>query len=307
MKILILFIVYLLFDIYNVNAQKEWAPIGAKWFYTTPYLNYVRCTTIESVGDTIIQGRNCRKLDIRNNETQQLVSTEFISQKNDSIFYFNNGEFYLLYDFSAKVGDTVVVHDRTFYPTPGFLTNYHYIDSISYFKYVITNIDSINIGDKWYKRQKVNRVQDCNWVMVFGENESWIIEKMGSSTYFFGRFYAATMEEEIGLLRCYSDSITEYKNPTWNEACDYISKVNDIIEAGLIKIYPNPANRRLIIESKILADLTIYNLNGQKILSRNINTGTNIIHIDFLVPSMYYCRISSTEGVMSYKLLKVQK
>ena len=297
---------FLFIPIGHISAQTEWAPVGAKWYYSTPYLippyDNNDCTLFESIGDTIISGKNCRIIEVKNCRGQQIISREFFYQKNDSLYYFNNNDFFLLYDFSAAIGDTVVVHDEKFFPTLGYLFN----DSIESFKYKILNTDTINIGGTWSRRQQINQLQSGDWMLGIGqEEESWIIEKLGSYFYFFGRFGYFTFEESFGLLRCYSDSLLEYQNPEWNEVCDYISNAPDINVGKLIRFYPNPANDKVFIElMERKGVLTIYNLNGQLVYSKNLDLGINAISIGFIWPGIYFLNVLTDKRVIVFKLIK---
>lgn len=299
------FFLFLFIPVEHIYAQTEWAPVGAKWYYSTPYVLppfIVDCTLFESIGDTTISGKSCRIIEIRKCGGQQVITREFLYQKNDSLYYFNKNDFFLLYDFSAVIGDTVVVHDEKFFPTLGYLFN----DSIESFKYKILDTDSIDIGGTWYRRQQINQLQSGDWMLGIGQAEgSWIIEKIGSYFYFFGRFGYFTFEESSGLLRCYSDSLLEYQNSEWNEACDYVSNTLKINTTDFIRFYPNPANDKVFIELiEGKGVLTIHNLNGQIFCSKKLNLRLNTILIDFLRPGLYFLKVSTNKRNTILKFIK---
>lgn len=309
MKIIIkFFFLFLFIPVEHIYAQTEWAPVGAKWYYSTPYLtppyDYDGCTLFESIGDTTINGKSCRIIEIRKCGEQQVISREFLYQTNDSLYYFNNNDFFLLYDFSTVIGDTVVVHNEKFFPTLGYLFN----DSIESFKYKILDTDSVDIGGTWCRRQQINQLQSGDWMLGIGQaEESWIIEKIGGYFYFFGRFGYFTFEESSGLLRCYSDSLLEYQNPEWNEACDDVSNTPKINTADFIRFYPNPANDKVFIELiEGKGVLTIHNLNGQIVHSKNLYLGLNTIAIGFLHPDIYFLNVLTNKRIIILKLIKNQ-
>ncbi|MBA7526683.1 hypothetical protein ES705_18850 [subsurface metagenome] len=207
-----------------------------------------------------------------------------------------------MYDFSAVIGDTVVVHNEKFFPTLGYLFN----DSIESFKYKILDTDSIDIGGTWCRRQQINQLQSGDWMLGMGQAEgSWIIEKIGSYFYFFGRLGYFPLAESFGLLRCYSDSLLDYQNPVWNEACDDISNTPGINAANFIRFYPNPANDNVFIElMEGKGVLTIHNLNGQIVHSKNLDLGLNTIPIVFLPPGIYFLDVLTEKRNIILKLIK---
>jgi hypothetical protein len=143
------------------DNKPEFAPIGAKWYFNYPNSTSNDYVVFESKKDTTIQGKDSRAIDVWLNNTK-LVSREYVYQKGDSIFYYNRNynSFFLLYNFSAKAGDTVTVHPAKFKPTKAFFS---YNDSIPEFKYKILSIDSIQISGQWTKRQKVTLLKNGLW------------------------------------------------------------------------------------------------------------------------------------------------
>ena len=261
MKNLIYF--YLVFGCLTSMAQTEWAPIGAKWYYNQPSSESGNFVVFEALKDSVIQGKNVRVIEINLNGSD-LVSRECIMQSSDSIFYYNSNSntFNLLYDFSAKVGDTIVVHKNMFKPTEGFFSNY---DSIPNFKYKITSIDSIQINSIWLKRQKIISA-DSEWNFFNGmSSEMFLIDKIGSLTYFFGRIQYIIPEEQPSLLRCYIDSEIDYKNAQWDRTCDFLSGNYSHQTIEDIMLFPNPANNILRIRSnEIIEIVEIYDARGSK-------------------------------------------
>ena len=185
-------------------SQVELAPIGAEWYYTyregafTPSAGYYR---LEATKDTIIDSKKCSIL------TKHMVNSlgkgsyqgqEYIYNDtvNNRVFRYLFGQFYLLYDFSKEVGDTIVIKE------PLSATEYDSIvvkvDSISYDDYS----DQVRL-----KSQYVSVIFDLRskWDF-FGKNT----EKLGNQYYFFP---TNQLECDGGCpqpLRCYSDKDLEY-------------------------------------------------------------------------------------------------
>lgn len=278
-------------NIKTENKQEEWVPIGAKWYYTKPTPSEYSdvCILFESIKDTIINEKTCREIEIKSCVNPELIlSKEYIYQNNDSIFYFNSGDFHLLYDFSAKAEDTIIVHKTWFKPTNGYLFDYE--DSIQYFKYKILEIDSIEISGEWLKRQKVSALNGGDWGFGVCSYENFIIEKLGSLVYFFGRYGNIALEGNCGLLRCYSDLIITFKNPEWDYSCDYITGINKFELNDNIKIFPNPTEEIIKIETKNFENglVNIYDLFGIKKLTTKLDGNITELNIKQLQPGIYF-------------------
>lgn len=294
MKRTILFLFITAFYLLTVQSQSKWFAPEAVWYYSTPYayLHSEACTKVEVKGDTLIQGFTCKALLFKNTETDRVVSTEYLHFRNDSVLYYNyyDKSFHTLYDFTAMVGDTVTVHKNKFKPTDGFLWS----DSIDSFQYIISEIDSIQVSETWLKRQKIKPVDHDSWVFASSyDTATYIVEKLGTTGYFFGRVPYVTMMENIGMLRCYSDQTIQFKNPNWDKACDF---VNALVEPQIstIRLYPNPANKEINIEStdnKNILSVEIMDIDGRCLKLTDVNYVKTKIDVSNLSSGIYFARI----------------
>lgn len=283
-------------------AQTEWAPIGAKWYFNQPSTESGNYVVFESLKDSVIQGKNVRVIEINLNGID-LVSRECIMQSSDSIFYYNSNSntFNLLYDFSAKVGDTIVVHENMFKPTTGFFS---YYDSIPNFKYKITSIDSIQINSIWFKRQKVIPISE--WSFFSGmSDDMYFIDKIGSLTYFFGRIQYTYPEQQLSLLRCYIDSEIDYKNAQWDMACDFLSNNYSHQTIEDIMLFPNPANDILRIRSnEIIEIVEIYDARGSKLFFDKPGNGAFNLDLSELDKGVFIVILKTTQKHYLRKFVK---
>ncbi len=86
------------------------------------------------------------------------------------------------------------------------------------------------------------------------------------------------------------------------ENCGFVLGLEDIIVAQL-EIYPNPTKASLNLNKTISGTITIYNLLGQEMLNRDINS--NSIDVTAFPNGMYFLYISSEEnGTARFKFLK---
>ncbi|NVO03509.1 MAG: T9SS type A sorting domain-containing protein [Bacteroidetes bacterium] len=292
-KLLIVFVLFIPF----LGYSQTWAPIGAKWQYNKPASTSLSCVTFESIQDTIIQSNICHILEIKlNNST--LIGKEYIKQSGDSIFYFNyySNSFHLLYNLSANVGDTINVHTSKFKPTEAFFS---FNDSIDNFKYQILSIDSVQISGKWIKRQKVCTLLPNDWGFNCGLSDNYILDNIGSNDYFFGMFPMVIPEFIPSLLRCYTDTVIAYINPSWSIPCDFVGISVNLDKLERISIFPNPSNGNNIninLLIKATADYEILNVLGSVVAKGEILNADKIkIDISNIAKGCYFVKVISCE------------
>jgi|AntAceMinimDraft_17_1070374.scaffolds.fasta_scaffold24164_2 hypothetical protein len=285
-------------------SQNEWAPVGAKWYYNEPSSTFLNCVTFDSVQDTIIEGYNCKIIEVKlNNST--LIGEEYLKQSGDSIFYYNyySGSFHLLYDLSANAGDTINVHITKFKPTKAFFS---YDDSITDFRYKIIAIDSIQLSGEWIKRQKISSLNEGDWGFPSGLSDYYILDKIGSLTYFFGKSSITIPEFVTSLLRCYTDTGLAYTNPDWGYDCDIIG-ISERQEKTDIIIYPIPFKNQFTINSTELIEwLEIYDITGLKVISLFPNKLNTNIDLSEYNQGIYLLKAKSKDKDRIYinKLIK---
>jgi hypothetical protein len=290
------------------QAQLEFAPIGAEWYYTEPYQKKSNYILMESIGDTIINEQKCRVLRVTRNG-YELVSQEYIAQIGDTILYYNSNTngFNTLYNFAAQVGDTIHVHSQPFQPTDGFLSTTYFFDDgiIPYFSYRILKIDSIEVSGVWLKQQEVDFLtNDDRWGFSNITGGIFLNEGIGSLTYFFGKGNWIVPEESISLLRCYNDSILEFKNPLWASSCTLVSSV-EVTSKQHYRVYPNPTNDILHVElnnDEQVVQIQIVDDSGRIRVSEQIAQSSHL-NISHLKPGYYILRIFNRETDLNHKIL----
>ena len=241
---------------------QDWAPVGAKWIYDhdaglPPYL-----TIIESVKDTTIFSKTCRKLITKevsekmkpNNSyywDTTVISKDFIYKSNDTIYHFDkySNAFYPLYLLNVKVHNIVLIHEKI---EPCTKNAYF----CSKFEYVVDSLSTLLLQNQNLKRIYTSGTIGTEWVFNRSENlEKYpIIEKMGSLKYFFGVSRNIVLEGGIKCLRCYIDSELSYKAGYWNRDCEYLRPLNGSSsiheeKESSVTISPNPFNSCINIGS----------------------------------------------------------
>ena len=296
----------------GAEQEIEFASVGTKWYYDynedmTGWDNgYV---LIESVIDTLIDDMSCRKLvktiyeynQDSNEEQQRVIGYEYVSQIDDSVMIYRDGEFKKLYDFGAEVGDTLII--------PG----HDYDPALMNGQGVVVDKGTIEFDGQTLRYIDLKHPKDTPWqfpiFVSYGEDYYTvrICEKIGNiSGYLLPEPYNTGVEvlwEGGGALRCYSDNVMSVSFQ--DKACDYIVSVDGISSQGLINIFPNPANDNITIE--LTADchtIEIYDSFGRMMMSQQVTESLShqVVDIDISkYPSGLYLVVVKDDNNRYYK------
>ncbi len=304
------------------QISPEWAPIGAKWYYDHYCCLGAYLTVIESVGDTIINDKNCRILissttaEYMNPDGSYYWKTssgypEYLYYENDTIYHYNNEteSFYVLYAFNVKPKDTVVVREGD--PDCQDLSS-----DCSRFEYIVDSISEIQLNNQKLKLIYTSDTDSTYWTFSASaiSQPFPVIELIGATSYFFGKFYIS-VEGSICCLRCYVDSNLFYRSDKWlpDKPCDYIRPLSganssdDVLVQGN-SVYPNPFYLSLTIESnqtKIIS-YQLINSQGRVIMKDKIYSNKVLLNTEDLLPGIYYIQynfenlVNKTQKLIKY-------
>lgn len=223
------------------------------------------CIHMSVAGDTLLEGRKCQRLKIEACDGTYKTVYEYVYPCGEKLYYYNftAGDFFLLLDFSAQVGDTVWVHTDAFTPNPGFDPYQRWkrydTDSFSFMAYQITAVDTVNMGGKTLKRQSAQPLTNSEWIFP-GWHQDYIVEGIGSLSGFFGEVWGLYPEWGKCRLRCFS---AEGKTFLSDGNCGEMANEADKETLGL-RIYPNPVGEVLHVSGKYRA-IFITDLTGKRI------------------------------------------
>ncbi len=256
----------------NLFGQKEFAPIGATWYYTiienmVPDIGYKK---VVSERDTLVNGKACKILSnivysAYNNQTYSKYNY-IIHQKGDSIYYWQNNDFRLIYDFSLEKNDTMNIYSDDFL----CLNNQTHWGSVIVDSVTYTTING-------FKLKTIHTSPTSNSIYLY---IAPFVEIIGSLSYIFPTDTgcgAMDIRTEFTELRCYSDSIIGdvYFN---NSPCDSTyaaaiparSKKNEalILYNFNCKSIEITLNSMIEPNSKLIA--FIYDMNGRKLQQKEL-------------------------------------
>ena len=291
MKTLIL----LVFICYNsfVYSQKSWFSSNEEWYYYGKDNTYIK-GNIEK--DSLINDTLVSKLVYKRYSQKDTITycAEYVANIENKIFHWDryNREFYKLYDFNAKVGDTIVIRNKSFY---GTLNNCLVLNTYFPYKYWIREIDTITVSGTEIIRQKV-------------ESESYhfhtIYELIGSDWLFFGGDIPIYITNDDyfriqdGGIRCYSDSLIKYKTVDSCECSFNNTNIKMIYNECNFKI----VNNQLVFDKDKQRIIVIYNQIGHEISRYNVEIPSTSVYIELPNSGIYFIQIKEENRVFMKKI-----
>ena len=266
----------------NQTRTWEFAPLGSEWYYERyhrpnlvhEYVSYDKFRTLRIV---VINGWPCKEIEMfRPLDCDGTVNPQteyrYITQEGDRVYEVENGERYLLYDFSKGVGE--------WWYAP------KYGDTIDVFEVSTMQLDDGSSRKVLMAEPRINGDR-----LYFGS----IIEGIGSDQSVFphGIVWGSPCFE--GPIRCYSvNGVPLITSPV---ECDYATlSVDYHAESphGTVTIAPSPASTRANVDYTLPdgcaeATLSIVNALGMEVMSVVLegNQGSREISLERLPQGVY--------------------
>lgn len=278
-KIISLFSCYL-FLTCNIYGQQEFAPLGAKWTFQEGNclgMSINGTIDVEVISDTIVLGQEGKVMELsyHNQCSDPFLSSLIciIKTEGERVYHYLNGDFYLLYDFSANAGDTIFHQTTPFLHSD--LINKEIEQAYDSFCTIVDSVSYITIGGETLKRQHVS---PCN----LGENyytlhnitdyptsdfSYSVVEKLGSPRGLFGQAsntFNILDLTYVELLKYEDDSLT------------YISE--SVLQTNIEHTYNNEADIKILSKQIIIsgigdvnAYIHIYDINGRLVMQQPVS------------------------------------
>lgn len=211
-------LILLFFSIHSF--AQNWADTGATWHYDFSGIITQGHVEIAYTQDTLILGIEAKELQLTKSGVnlmsgqffEELMGYEYTYSDSDHVFVLHDGQFEVLYDFSAEVGDTLT----------HFSLNQFFIedcDSIGRSKVSAVGAEIINGEElRWYELEYVDGISG------FTTYYSRIYEKLGAVDYMFPTDDLCGIDEDFyGPLRCFEDDdFGSYQNPDYEGECNFV-------------------------------------------------------------------------------------
>lgn len=290
-------------------SQVEWAPVGAEWYYSRPeglmppnegYILY------KVVKDTIIQEKIVKLISKTyyhaSGQDVSNLGNEYTYEEDSVIYYWKNGHFYTLYDFTAESGDKWTIYGND---NVGDFCGYDSLGVV-----VVDSVSTVTINNQELKALYTSSDNSSNWGF-----QDVILERIGCFSYFLPQALdcAVDIPHENGRLRCYEDDkLGQYKSSYWeisNQECDVLKyyTLSDDKKFSKIQIFPNPAKDYLNIHfsgtrhENSFIQIDIFDMNGKKL---NTYQSPTKIFVGDLPSGFYYAKIFESNQVNYFKFLK---
>lgn len=298
----IIFLSLIIISTFGLKAQTTpWISQGATWFYSWWAPGVGGNDKIEYTHDTVLLGKTCEILKTtRYTYGQQLpesplvlISTQILPNHytysiGDTVFYLNNNQFNILYNFGAQVNDKWNL---------GADTNYAYC-SKSIVKVDSTSSMTINANPHrvLYTSDSANST-----VGITGK----IIEHIGSMNYLFPAGRNCDPQVVVDFLifsfSCFQDITMDYLlvSPAECENPFHVGMGELARDWGKIQFSPNPVEDKLNINflNENNYRICIYNFLGKKIIeTRNQNNPTVAIDMGNLTAGVYILTFENSLG-----------
>ncbi|MDR1345915.1 MAG: T9SS type A sorting domain-containing protein [Bacteroidales bacterium] len=295
-------IVYLFIYSGTVQAQEsypEFAPVGAEWYYTYTATDPLKsCEHYRSLKDTVIGSKTC-KMVCRNSDTA------IFCQDEKKIYYHQNNEFHLIYDFGVNVGDTVCFSFKRIYFDP---------DSVAFHK-IKCKVEDISVTAQNLKQFSTTLLDDTiigisDWFYSRPLQKQYTyIEKIGHPKVFMETIssYIDAAMYTINL-RCYHDNEFDFVTDWWqayNLPCNSLSGIKNNTELLDITVYPNPATDAINIEIKEIQDyqhaaISLYNIHGICLENKLISNSITAFNVSHYSSGLYFIEIRQQNGRKYY-------
>ena len=311
MKTRLLLLFLAIFSTGLLRAQTEFAPIGATWYYGNMESMFGDMGfTKTTVADTaVIDGKKVKILISeyhRSNGEVHPSDTVYAYQTGDSVFFYLDGKFHLVYNFGLNVGDTMEIYN----PDNKYCGN-----DWLYGHIVVKSIKTLNINGTQLKEFSFTPTD-------FHTEHYQYIEKIGTTSQLFGETCVADNfgSGMFGELRCYDDvEIGHYQYG--KETCDSIfvfdweayrrwedsmRRVDVIDKENLdLRIFYSQPDKSIVIDSRGSCDQSVINVsdvNGRIVYCDVCESDTQI-RVALKKNMVYIVIVNSNVGTYYKKII----
>nr|WP_294861387.1 T9SS type A sorting domain-containing protein [uncultured Fluviicola sp.] len=292
------------------QAQSNWIKGHAVWNYEWFSPGWEGALRMETMNDTIIQGHTCTKLKCDdhtkmntgpNGSFTHLISTQykFVYFEQDTVWYWKNNGFLVLYDFTAAQGNVRLLE-------PGVEnqecndSSYLFIDDV-----YTSSLNGINTTIYETRDSSSNSILHGGLVNShFGMMSS----DFSFSHGFFplpGWCSQSPNDGSMYKLRCFEDDSLTY-NPG-NVDCEYYTYLGlSEEEMDGISVFPNPTQGKIDVLSDIpLKSIQVVNLLGETLKRFDADLTLKEIDLSELPQGTYYLKIENSNGEQHIKPIQL--
>jgi hypothetical protein len=88
------------------------------------------------------------------------------------------------------------------------------------------------------------------------------------------------------------------------DLCNTIG-IDEVIKSNFVKVYPNPTNDYITIESKtLIEEVRIYDIYGKNVLQKNCQSNKELVNLYMLSSGAYFLQLLTNNQTQSVKIIK---
>lgn len=274
MRIIILFLLIFLGDCILSAQEREFAPVGAEWYYAgRDFRKFVKKFVVEK--DTILQGKEVRKINVSLFSTiQNQINYQqiYFHINGDQVYHFVQDTFYLLYNFAAEAGDSwrmelLREHDNEL---ANQADDWHGIVTVDSVK--IINIDGMDLKKQFLSFEEMNVPPEVLVSYTF----PYAIELIGSD------FLLVDTNEDFPqdhIINCYNDDHLSYKNPLVSTDCNEVpTSIKKYVENKKhyeVSTIPVTDKLKVTALDKKLNNYSLFDNKGLLVIQNELNNVTS--------------------------------
>lgn len=293
----------------NMLFAQEWASVGTVWNYDYEHIfgTELSYNTIESIGDTILNGQSCRILktwkpscDMPNYGFDDDFGHIYTYEENGVVYFYNPAldDFVILYDFNAEAGDSWTT---TMPESP-------YQSEFDFFIITVDSTSTTELNGQQLKTLHVTYSVDTE----SGGHPFTIVETLGNlQSLFFGYLGIFTLcdAEYNQGLRCFeSEELGQVQfvdfpcDSTWVWST---SEPEEILIDLRAFVYPNPSQDFLtlqIINNDSPRTFEIYDLHKKLLYRKEISDANFQSEIDVrsYETGVYFWILKDEKGIVRH-------
>jgi hypothetical protein len=281
-----------------VSAQK-WNSVGSKWNYGYSLFSVEGYNVLKIGNDAFVNGFSCktitgfdREYDYNSPSSPTTTSSPYNIYtyiSNDTVYFFRNGQFRPYYYFNAKVGDTISYYTEL----PCYSPDTQILAVVDTVKNVIISGQNL----KYFHARFIPRTQ-----LIIPLDISYM-EKVGATNNFLLPSFSCNFDAKPYISFCnFIDSSFNGVAMYPSHKCEYNLGIDDVNNIEVLKLYPNPTNNVLEIETSI-TDFTvkIYDLTGMEIYCPSSDKQVNV---SMLSSGIYLLSLRNQKGSLFMKFIK---
>ncbi len=292
----LIFLFLMLIVLAPAQAQLEWAPVGAKYYYSTwwGFSGETGVTVVEVAGDTMVQGKNCRYFRRASGTVPWTAACQafydITYSENRQVYFLDEytQDFKLFYDFNKMPGE---VWDVT-------LCGYEpwcQVDTLRMQVAAVTDTVLNNVT--------VRKMNLTSYILSYPTYTfQWVVyEGIGNIPvmhFFWER--CITVEAGILNLRCYESPTHGIFNFVGGQPCGVYTAAGEAQAAvEQLRMYPNPAREWLNVELPQggRGQLALYDAQGRLLKTQYLDAVPESWPLDVsALPTGMYLLLYRSEG-----------